>query len=94
MNEVFIYQRPLRYPAICACGHSEYVYGANQKELNYQIVLAARFFCTSCCLGPAMKYLEESKEQFPWMNWQQRYEWVRDRVWEETFGPKFGPEGK
>lgn len=70
----------LSYPAICLCGHSEYVYGWTQAEIEYQKKTRLRFFCTKCSISPRTKTIEDEARKMVWLDYEGKRCWVVERV--------------
>ena len=66
----------MNYPALCACGHSEWIYAASTGELSYQIETKTRFFCTGCSIGIGREASEKVQREMPWLQWEQKREIV------------------
>lgn len=68
------------YPAMCLCGHSEYVYGWTQGEIEFQKQTRTRYFCTSCSISPETKRLEDRAREMLWLDCGGKRDWVVARV--------------
>jgi hypothetical protein len=71
---------PLSYPAHCACGHSEWVYGWTRAEIEYQKKVRCRYFCTGCSISPEVRKVEGEAREMPWLGYEGKRQWVLKRV--------------
>lgn len=70
----------LSYPAICACGHSEYIYGWTRAEIEYQKDVRNRFFCTACSISPTTEEICEEAKKMVWLDYEGKRKWVLKEV--------------
>jgi hypothetical protein len=70
----------LSYPAICLCGHSEYIYGWTQAEIEYQKDTRSRFFCTACSIGPAIEFSKEADREIFWGDYEMKRQYVIKKI--------------
>ena len=70
----------LSYPAMCACGHSEYVYGWTHAEIEYQKDVRSRFFCTGCSVSPTTERICEEAKKMEGLDYEGKRQWVVSKV--------------
>jgi len=80
MATALVIPKVLDYPAICACGHSEWIYGFTQGEIEYQKKTRARFFCTGCSISPKTQEFVDEVGTMPWLDYEGKRQWVLKRV--------------
>jgi hypothetical protein len=76
------------YPARCACGHSEYIYGWTHAELEYQKNVRIRFFCTACSISPTTEAICEEAKKMEWLDYEGKRLWVLRKVRESALAQK------